>query len=56
MAVFTKYRGQDLAGSAKESRDRPAGFAKLSSLLSQTMCTSVSHVVKPDGDNLDEPR
>jgi hypothetical protein len=50
---LTKYRGMNLAGSAKMVPSPPSRLRLLSSSLSQTTCTLVSRVVKPDGD---EPR
>jgi len=43
----------NLAGSAKNVPRQTSRLRQLSSLLSQTTCTLVSRVVKPDGD---EPR
>jgi hypothetical protein len=47
---LTKYRGMNLAGSAKMVPSPPSRLRLLSSLLSQSTCTLVSRVVKPDGD------
>ena len=40
----------NLAGSAKNVPRQPSRLRQLSSSLSQTTCTLVSRVVKPDGD------
>ena len=47
---LTKYRGMNLVGSAKMVPRQTSRLRQLSSLLSQTTCTLVSRVVKPDGD------
>ena len=39
-----------MAGSAKMVPRQPSRLRQLSSSLSQTTCTLVSRVVKPDGD------
>ena len=45
-----KYHDMNLAGSAKNILRQPSWLRQSSSSLSQTMCTLVSRVVKPDGD------